>query len=74
MREVPSNLLGKTMSLRMMTLSGGHALGLIFAAAVFRLANASTVIAWCGGLMVVTCAYGGIRFANYKVTTNETHG
>jgi hypothetical protein len=66
MREVPSTLLGKTTSLRMMMLSGGHACGLIFAAALFKIASASTVIAWCGGLMVVTCAYGGIRFANYK--------
>lgn len=66
MKEVPSNLLGKQMSLRMMTLSGGYAVGLIVAAALFKIASACTVIAWCGGLMVLTCAYGAIRFWNYK--------
>jgi len=66
MKEVPSNLLGKTMSLRMMVLSGGYAIGLIVAAAFFKIASACTVIAWCGGLMVISCAYGAIRFANYK--------
>jgi DHA3 family macrolide efflux protein-like MFS transporter len=66
MKEVPSNLLGKMMSLRMMVLSGGYSLGLIVAAPFFKLASAYTVIAWCGALMVLTCGYGVIRFANYK--------
>jgi DHA3 family macrolide efflux protein-like MFS transporter len=66
MKEVPSNLLGKMMSLRMMVLSGGYSLGLIVAAPFFKFASAYTVIAWCGALMVLTCGYGVIRFANYK--------
>jgi DHA3 family macrolide efflux protein-like MFS transporter len=66
MKEVPSNLLGKTMSLRMMMLAGGYAVGLIGAAALFKIGSACTIIAWCGGLMVLTCAYGAIRYANYK--------
>ncbi|MDR3616518.1 MAG: MFS transporter [Candidatus Obscuribacterales bacterium] len=66
MKEVPSNLLGKMMSLRMMVLSGGYAMGLIVAAPFFKIASACTVIAWCGALMVLTCGYGAVRFANYK--------
>jgi DHA3 family macrolide efflux protein-like MFS transporter len=68
MQEVPSNLLGKMMSLRMMVLSGGYSMGLIVAAPFFKIASACTVIAWCGALMVLTCGYGAIRFANYKKT------
>jgi MFS family permease len=66
MKEVPGSVLGKTMSLRMMVLSGGHALGLIGAAALYKIAPACTIIAWCGGLMVATCVYGAVRFANYQ--------
>jgi hypothetical protein len=75
MKDVPSNLLGKLMSLRMMVLSGGYSLGLIFAAPFFKIASAYTVIAWCGVLMVLTCGYGAIRFANYKkpVSGNMRH-
>jgi MFS family permease len=61
--EVPSNLLGKTIALRMMVFAGGHALGLIGAAAIFTLAAPGTIIACCGSLMFLSSAYGAIRFA-----------
>jgi MFS family permease len=66
MKDVPSNLLGKMMSLRMMVLSGGYAMGLIVAAPFFKITSTCTVIAWCGALMVLTCGFGAIRFASYK--------
>jgi DHA3 family macrolide efflux protein-like MFS transporter len=65
MKEVPSNLLGKTMSLRMMMLAGGYALGLLGSAALFKIGTAGNIIAWCGGLMVLSCSYGAIRYCNY---------
>ncbi len=64
MKEVPSTLLGKTMSLRMMMSSGGYAIGLIAASPLFKISSASNVITCCGALMVLTCAYGVIRFGN----------
>lgn len=61
--EVPSHLLGKTIALRMMVFAGGHALGLVGAAAIFTIAAPGTIIAWCGMLMFLSSAYGAIRFA-----------
>lgn len=70
-KEVPSNVLGKIMSLRMMVLSGGHALGLMVAAPIFKLGPALSVIVGCGAIMLMFSVFGAMKYAKYSFSTGE---
>ncbi|HEY9684893.1 MAG TPA: MFS transporter [Oculatellaceae cyanobacterium] len=69
MKEVPANMLGRIISLRGLVMSGGNALGLLFAATLFELASPFTIIASSGAITFLLSSVGAIKYARYVFGT-----
>jgi MFS family permease len=72
LKEVRGGVLGKIMSLRMMVLGGGHALGLMVAAPVFECGPALTIISSCGAIMTMFSILGAVFYAKHSYTKEES--